>query len=155
MAKGSPQHPRRHVTYSPPDLTWRDVTEEEVERICQWPRTHQQPFVRKNCEKLVEERSEEIVVAISTWARDGSYGLHLSEGLSDALRPALCGDELGVCTSDELDELVTVDADETKKLNEANETGLVKERPIESERPSNQKEGILVRVVGSDFGPRR
>ena len=29
----NPQHPRRQVSYTPPDLTWRDVTEEEAERI--------------------------------------------------------------------------------------------------------------------------
>ena len=29
----NPQHPRRHVTYVPPDLTWRDVDEAEAERI--------------------------------------------------------------------------------------------------------------------------
>ena len=29
----SPQHPRRHATYTPPDLTWRDVDEAEAERL--------------------------------------------------------------------------------------------------------------------------
>ena len=130
------------------------VVEEEVERICSWPRTHHHPRVRKSCERLVEERAEQIVTAISSWARDGAYGLHLSDGLSDELRPALCEHELEVCSHAELDELTTVDEDEKEKLRVANETGYVAERPLESERPSNAKSGVLVRVVGEDFSRR-
>jgi len=90
------------------------IVEEEVERVCMWPRTYHHPQVRKSCERLVEERSEEIVSAISSWARDGSYGLHLSTELSDELRPALCTSELRVCSEEELEELLVVAADEEK-----------------------------------------
>jgi hypothetical protein len=127
------------------------IVEEEVERICSWPRTFHQPNVRKACTRLVEERSDEFVAAISGWARDGSYGLELGEALSDELRPALCEAELHVCTARELDELLDVDADEEEKLRVANETGHSAEHPLESEIPSDAKEGVLLRVVGEDF----
>ena len=127
------------------------IVEEEVERICSWPRTFHEKRVRKACGALVEAKADQIVVAISRWARDGSYGISLGEDLSDELRPPLCEEELGVCTSEELEELVEVDAEEEEKLKEANETGHVAERPLESEFPSKEKEGVLLRVVASDF----
>ena len=127
------------------------IVEEEVERICSWPRTHHNNRVRKSCDSLVEERSEDIVVAISSWAREGSYGLHLSGELSEELRPALCQSELRVCSEAELDELLELDADEAEKLKQANETGHVAERPLESEVPSTATNGTLLRVVGQDF----
>lgn len=131
------------------------IVEEEVERICSWPRTFHQKAVRRACNRLVEDRSEELVRAISGWARDGQYGMHLGEAVSAEVRPALCGEaELSVCTDAELLELDRTDEDEAEKLRIANETGHVAERPLESERPSNQKEGVLVRVVGSDFHQR-
>ena len=130
------------------------IVEEEVDRICSWPRSFHDPRIRKACNKLVEERAEQLVVAISSWARDGSYGLHLSGEISSELRPALCEHELEVCTAEDLEELTVVDADEKTKLDVANETGFVKERPIESEPPSNAKDGVLVRVVAGDFSKR-
>ena len=68
--------------------------------------------MRKACGALVEAKADQIIVAISRWARDGSYGISLGEDLSDELRPPLCEEELGVCTSEELEELVEVDAEE-------------------------------------------
>ena len=94
------------------------------------------------------------MTTISCWARCGAYGLHLSDEVSDEVRPALCEAELQVCSAAELAELVEVDADENTKLQVANETGHVAERPLESERPSNAKEGVLLRVVGQDFSKR-
>lgn len=84
------------------------IVEEEVERICNWPRTHHEEDVRRVCNRLVEERSEELVTAISGWARDGAYSLNLGGELSTELRPALCVAELAVCTDDELETLVQV-----------------------------------------------
>ena len=70
-----------------------EIVEEEVDRICQWPRTHHnvkvcafectqqrsgppmrapcaaRAQVRKHCWRLVEDRTEEIVDAVSVWAR--------------------------------------------------------------------------------------
>ena len=133
------------------------IVEEEISRICLFPRTHNIPRYRKGCEKLIEEHEEQIVIAISSWARDGSYGLHkadVSDGLVDELRPALCEHELELCTEADLAELERVDADEAEKLKEANETGHVDGKPMESERPSNAKTGTLVRVVSKDFFKR-
>lgn len=127
------------------------IVEDEVDQICAWPRTQHQPTIRNACNKLVEERSDQIVVAISSWARDGSYGLHLKDEIDDELRPALCEQELQVCTSAELEEQVRVDADEKAKMETANDNGFVADRPLESEAPSNAKDDVLVRVVGADF----
>ena len=131
------------------------IVEDEVERICSWPRTFHQPKIRAACSRLVEDRSDELVKAISAWARDGQYGMGLGDLVSAEVRPALCGSgELNVCSEDELSELDRADADEAEKLRIANETGFVPERPLESERPSNAQDGVLVRVVGSDFVKR-
>lgn len=92
------------------------IVEEEVERICKWPRTHHDRNVRTACNNLVDDRAEEIVLHISNWAREGSYGTGLGADLSATLRPRLCGArELRVCSEDELDELTSVDADEAAK----------------------------------------
>lgn len=131
------------------------IVEDEIERICHWPRTFHQKDLRLACDRLVEERSEDLVKAISEWARDGQYGLHLGEAVSSEVRPALCGGgTLGVCSEKELEELERADGDEAEKLKIANETGFVPERPLESERPSDAKDGVLVRVAGSDFYKR-
>jgi hypothetical protein len=45
------------------------IVEHEVERICNWPRTHHDPLVRRACISLVEEQSEALVAAVSSWAR--------------------------------------------------------------------------------------
>ena len=45
------------------------IVEEEVSRICQWPRTHHSMPIRRACYGLVEDKDEEIVDAISKWAR--------------------------------------------------------------------------------------
>lgn len=131
-----------------------DIVETEVERICNWPRTHHEEDVRRVCNRLVEERSEEIVTAISGWARDGSYALSLGGELSTELRPALCVAELGVCSDEELEQLVAVDADESAKLEVGAKTGFVEDTPLESERPSAATEGVLLRVVAEDFHTR-
>lgn len=131
------------------------IVEEEVERICSWPRTHHDTGVRAACDRLVEERADDLVAAISGWAREGAYGLHLGDELSDELRPALCGEgALKVCTADELAQLVTADADEAAKLATANATGRTQDRPLESETPSRARSGVLLRVVGGDFESR-
>lgn len=103
------------------------IVEDEVDRICSWPRTHHQKAVRRACKSLVEERSEELVRAISSWARDGEYGMHLGEAVASEVRPALCGVQggLGVCDPTEIEELEELDADEAEKIKIANETGHV------------------------------
>ena len=45
------------------------IVEEEVETICQWPRTHHNMAVRKACYGIVEESSDDIVEVVSKWAR--------------------------------------------------------------------------------------
>lgn len=46
-----------------------DIVEEEVSRICQWPRTYHNLNIRRACGGLVEDKEEEIIRAISIWAR--------------------------------------------------------------------------------------
>lgn len=128
------------------------IVEFEVERICNWPRTHH--AVRRSCVKLVEERSEEIVLAISGWARDGSYSINLGGELSTELRPALCVTELGVCSEEDVQTLVTADSTENAQLGEAKDTGYVEDKPMESEAPSLATEGVLLRVTSQDFHKR-
>ena len=120
------------------------IVEEEVERICTWPRTHHQRDLRKACNRLVEERADELVNAISSFARDGKYGMDLGEALSEELRPALCQEAMGLCTGAQIDELIELDADEAAKIRAANDTGYTEERPLESEHPSKAKEGALL-----------
>tara|TARA_B110001452_G_scaffold267381_1_gene277062 strand:+ start:1646 stop:3682 length:2037 start_codon:yes stop_codon:yes gene_type:complete len=46
-----------------------DIVEEEVSRICQWPRTYHDLNIRRACGGLVEDKEEEIIQAITIWAR--------------------------------------------------------------------------------------
>ncbi len=47
-----------------------EIVEEEVDRVCQYPRTHHNKKVRAHCWRLIEDHSEEIVDAVSRWARE-------------------------------------------------------------------------------------
>ena len=58
---------RRSKSSSMGDL--EAIVEEEVSHICQWPRTHHSMPIRRACYGLVEDKDEEIVDAISKWAR--------------------------------------------------------------------------------------
>ena len=82
------------------------IVEAEVERVCNWPRTHHQPAVRTECNRLVEERVDTLIDAISRWAREGAYGLNLGAELAPDVRPALCRAELAVCS-----DALSIDAD--------------------------------------------
>ena len=130
------------------------IVEAEVERICSWPNTYHNKKVRRGCDRLVEEHSDALVDAISRWAREGKYALHLGDELSAEVRPALCDEELQLCTADELTRLDKSDEEAATQLKHANETGRSAERPLVSERPSAAKEGVLVRVVARDFHER-
>lgn len=130
------------------------IVETEVERICSWPRTYHHKKIRRGCDKLVEERSDELVDTISSWAREGKYALGLGDGLSAEIRPALCEEELQVCTADELVQLDELDEDVSAQLAKATETGRSAARPITSERPSGATDGVLLRVVARDFHER-
>ena len=130
------------------------IVEAEVERICSWPNTYHNKKVRRGCDRLVEDHSDALVDAISRWAREGKYALHLGDELSAEVRPALCDEELQLCTADELTQLDKSDEEAAIQLKHANETGRSAERPLVSERPSAAKEGVLVRVVARDFHER-
>lgn len=127
------------------------IVEEEVERICSWPRTHHRKDVRRACLRLVEDRSDELVRVVSTWARDGAYGMELGKAVATEVRPALCEAELRECTRLELEQLVAIDAGEDTELTRANQTGHTPQHPLRSERSTGHRGGVLMRVTAEDF----
>ena len=52
-----------------------EIIEEEVERLCVWPRIFHDQDVRTACEKLTTDHDEEVVDAISGWAKETDYGV--------------------------------------------------------------------------------
>ena len=54
-----------------------EIIEEEVERLCVWPRIFHDQDVRTACEKLTTDHDEEVVDAISGWAKETDYGVAL------------------------------------------------------------------------------
>ena len=144
-------HSRSHYAKTAALGELEAIVEEEVERICSWPRTHHQKQLRQACLRLVEERSEEIVHAIAEWAREGSYGMHLGEAIGAEVRGPLCHEQLEACAPLELVQLTALDEEERASLDAANMTGNVEERPLKSERDAGVRGGLLQRVTAEGF----